>query len=189
MDLEELKTAWKQQSALADSLQRENAKMRQRLGRHGIMSARDRLVRSYRLLGILALVCVPQISLFPRWFGGHAWVYIVFALFTAVLGAVNIYMYRRFKQFDPSALSVREALVEITSIIEFRRRFQLWGRILVGPIVGLLLWQLCDLGEHYTALCGLIGGVIGATVGYFKDRRMKRDLDYIRQQLNDALTD
>lgn len=188
MELDDLKKTWNK-AHVEPPLSGDDAST-QRISR--TRDARSRLISTY-----IRLVTIAQVMAVVIWgldLHLSRTMLILYSGCMVALGAINYYFIVVLKRIDLNSITVSEALERTVRARILRNRLQIVSIIFCIPVVAMLLYELrmnpywqADDPEHYAFWGGVGGAVIGAICGFIIDRRLRRQLRTMRDNLRREL--
>ena len=186
MELEDLKKSWQSQSARIDRLEAENARLRRNIEGSRVNGSRAKLLRTYRVLCIVALFMFPGCFFSLTQLDIPQYVVTIFALFFAQAALVNFYVYMRIKEIDLTRVSVKETLEMVISITKLRQRLRIVEIVLALPVIILFFLSLYH-SDSYGLIGAVFGGVAGGIIGLRKEFEIRALLRSMQADLEDLL--
>jgi hypothetical protein len=156
MNIEELKNEWQ---ALSTMSKESNDTMVKDVVNGKITSARERLMKQYKLFTIVApFLCVAQLALW-RLLPVYTIIYSI--IYFAIAGMMDYYLYKGIKGLDLST----EGVTQVATKAKFyRRRHHLFQLILL-PMVVVLISLYFSSATEWQQLGIVVGIVIGLAIG------------------------
>ncbi|MBR6519717.1 MAG: hypothetical protein IKT77_01885 [Paludibacteraceae bacterium] len=189
MNIDELKSQWKSMELRIDRLEKDNKQLLSRISNERMKSVREKLLARYRALIIVCIFSPLWMVLMNNLYHIDIEVSIVYAFFFYVMALANFYMCKLIKKVDCSKLTIKDALIAVTKVEEYLRKFQFLGWILGFPLIIIMFDVFKDMGHPEIIYGACVGLVIGGIIGYFYDRKTRRLIRELRQTLADALVD
>lgn len=189
MDLDKLKKAWSDARVPMPGTPDASFVSRQR-------DARSTIISIYRRLTVVgAFMAVFIWRLMDSSLHLSFRLCLCYSLFMAALVVVNIYFIRRVRAVDVTRMSVLEAFVSSTKLNILRNRIQMAAIPMAAVIIVSLLYELCtnpvlqaEDPDNYAFWGGFGGGVIGLIFGIMVDRRLRRLIRGMRDELERELS-
>ncbi len=178
--LDELKKRWKGLESAADAtgLGRESA-MRAAAG--SARSRRDYLLRVYRLFCILGAVWVVLTPIVFGRAGLPVWVSCLTSAYFCLTSVVCFSVWRKIRALDFGRMTTVELLRQVRGIIATRRRKQFLLCVCMLPILAVMFYYF---RVSTPMLVGAISGaVIGGVIGIANDRKIRRNLRDLSNEL------
>ncbi len=188
MELDELKTKWRE---LDERLDRTEAKMRSmaaEITAGRLTSAKQRLTRTFRITAVLPLLLPGCFMWIFRLLGADPGiaVHVLLGLFFVAILVRQIILLRMLSKIDPGTMSVRDACA---AVLRLRKVFL--GGVIAGAVLAVPL--LIALGIFFSTfvqsslLYGFASGLIaGALVGVKVFLRISGEINAMRDALRDT---
>ena len=189
MNIDELKSQWKSMELRIDRLEKDNKNLLSRISNERVKSVREKLLARYRAIIMVCIFSPLWIVMMDKVWNLDNEILIVYTFFFMVMALANYYMYQLIGKVDCSKLTIKEALIAVTKVEEYLRKFQFLGWILGFPLIIILFDVFKKMGHPEVIYGGVVGLVIGGIIGYFYDRKTRRLIRELRQTLADALSD
>ena len=189
MNIDELISQWKSMELRIDRLEKDNKQLLSRISNERMKSVREKLLARYRALIIVCIFSPLWMVLMNNLYHIDIEVSIVYAFFFYVMALANFYMCKLIKKVDCSKLTIKDALIAVTKVEEYLRKFQFLGWILGFPLIIIMFDVFKEMGHPEIIYGACVGLVIGGVVGYLVERKTRRLIRELRQTLADALAD
>ena len=166
MDLDNLKTAWRQMGERIGNLECENRRMAERLAAGKATTAQHRLASTAKR-SICASAIIPFLApLISNYLDFPVWVAVAYALFGVIVGVANLMLYNTITRCDYMSLPLVNAIENAVKIRRQLRNTRALG-LSLGSII-ILSFIYCILSTFETVDNSIIYGIlIGFAVGAF----------------------
>ena len=189
MELEELKSEWQRLDSRLDRMEQRMGRLTAGVVSGAFRSSYDRLQRRFRLIIVVALPLPMNFwGAFCRYGAAAETMPLLAAtcLFALAVVIQNLLLQDRLRRIDPVGQTLREACAAVIRL----RRLYLRGVAVGVPLavlwvvwLGVLLWHRGDTYVLYGFATGL---VVGLPLGVAVFLRNCREIDALRQALEDA---
>ena len=187
MELEDLKQNWKEMNKRIDNLEKENRSLTERIRKGKAVSAKQRLIRRFRLLVVVCL-CSPACLVNINFDGAVGdWTIRLFILFFMVMAAHKGYMCWKLTNIDYNRMTVKEALLSIYQLKKVQRVGTVIGLTLAVPVLLTLFIDFYRAQNEYLLYGAWSGLIIGGIMGLFIRKRIRQEFKEMYDALNDEL--
>lgn len=184
IDFDQLKRQWADQTARIERLEAQNERLRQKLSASSNITLRDKLVRSYRIFFLVALIMIPSVSIMFPSCDFPTTLTVVFISIFALEAIGNAYLLWLLSRLDFTEISTHTAL---RRVIHFQHTRSLIQFVAICIIVPALAYAFYVFGSIDRSIVwgGVSGGILGGIIGLLKDRDIRRTLKAMRKTLED----
>lgn len=187
MDIEQLKSTWRQMGQRIDNLERENRRMAERLAAGKATTAQRRLAKT-ALRGVFCGLLLPILApLLYYYLGFQPWIAALYGFFGIVMSVANILFYKSIVKCDYMSLPLVNAMMNAVRIRSNLRNIRILG---ISMGFGIIFSLIFDTIERYemSILTGMIIGFIcGLIIGLKKWREQSALSKAIIQELRAAM--
>lgn len=181
MDIDSLKSQWRQLTPNDDLVDGINREMLDNKGYKTRTALVDRLKRR-RLWSVCICLFSPLwLVLLSSAFDLPLLLYWLVLAYFLVCGCYHFMLYRRLGKMSVIDLPVSQALVRISDFAILRRRFESLGTMLALLLVAYLLWVFRENDAAFEG--GVIGAVVGTAIAVWNEVRTTRDIRRIKESL------
>lgn len=184
MDLDNLKSQWQSLNE-GCSTAMESLTLSKILSERNLLSAPQRIHKTYKRLFVVSLVWVPlsiglsHRHIFPMWLG------IVLAAYFALAAIINYYVMDHMSRIDLGHMTVIDALKSVCKVQRVRRILKVVMMSCCIPILIVMFMYFAHCSEAMF-LGGVCGGMLGLVIGFITDIRIRRQLNDMKQALQEA---
>ena len=149
-----------------------------------VVTRRQSLVRFFRVLTIISAIYVVlgPVSLYEL--GMPLWLDVVVWLFFVVMSLLCYRDLRLVKKIDFGNMSIVQLLSAVERFATAYVRQQIASIPVALIVVSLMLYCFSD--DVYALIGGVAGGIIGGIIGFVNDRKVRRYIREIREELMSA---
>lgn len=187
MELEDLKQSWKQMDERLSTLDIENKELTRQVMNQKISTVRDKLKRKF-MLGLAIVLMLPSmIHLNERVIGNSFsnFTWIALSILFITMAIRQIVWLRDLRGIDCLTQTVQEACV---AEVRLRKHIKVGvgiGLLLVTPFFISFFLDLQQWGNVYVLTGASCGAVVGGVFGFFKLRKLMKDVDRLNHTLNE----
>ena len=161
----------------------ETAELMSRVRAGRVSTLRDRLAS---ISFALTMLCLMGVLIMVPYFAATPTLAILAICFFIFIGSLHLRNYLRVRRLNFSIMSVREALAAVCAIETSRVRLKAIAMTLAFPLLLYMCSTFSSLYGHLMFYGCLAGGVIGATIGFFINRKSMTIIREMRRQLSDS---
>lgn len=182
-DIEKIRQRWRSLDVEAPAGAKDPGRSNGRLPH----TERQRIMSRLRLMLLLLAGAMLYYFVFMMEFDTPLWLNIYYEGFMAVAIVVQAWLLFRLKRLRLVEMSTIDAIGAIKRMIKMR----MWAKAvlisLAVPLVVLLVWVLGEYADpglfHSIVGDAIVGGVLGALIGWLIDRRFRKDFRAMIEQL------
>lgn len=187
MDIDQLKSTWRQMGERIDNLERENRRMAEQLAAGKATTAQQRLAKT-ALRGVCCGLLLPVLApLLYYYLGFQPWIAVLYGIFGVIMGVANIAFYRSIIKADYMSLPLVNAMISAVKIRTNLRNIRILGFSLGMAIIFSLVMDALERLE-VSILIGMIAGfACGLLIGLRKWREQTALSKAIIRELRAAM--
>ncbi len=187
MDIEQLRSTWRQMGPRIDNLERENRRMAERLAAGKATTAQRRLAKT-ALRGVFFGLLLPLLApLLYFYLGFQPWIAALYGFFGIIMGVANLLFYKSIVKSDYMSLPLVNAMLSAVKIRANLRNIRILGICLGCGIISSLIFDTIERYEMSILAGMIIGFVGGLIIGLKKWREQSALSKAIIQELRAAL--